>query len=139
MNKNSIGAFIFLVTLFGVMVLAGVQCHQNLAKQETTQILTEDAVVTETCFLPAQHGSGSTTTITMNGDIGFGSTSINIPAQYAVVFQCQHGKFVIKDEDIWKKLASGDKVRVEYKEVYLVYKDGRREFLDFDFVDATKQ
>lgn len=103
-----------------------------------SDILEEDAMVVDLVYTPSQHGSGvgAGPSIDMTGEGGLGiaivSVSVDIPEKYAIVFKCQHGKFIIEcntpgRKELWQKLDEGQKVKVKYKEVYelvyLIYKD----------------
>lgn len=47
-------------------------------------------------------------------------TTTEVPEKFAVVFKCQHGKFIITKKAVYDKLKSseGQKVEVSYREVY---------------------
>ena len=73
------------------------------------------------------------------------TNTVKVEDQFAIVFECQHGKFLIEDlgrdsraGKLWKKLKQGDKVKIRYKEVfYVVPADGTKKSLErFEFVDA---
>lgn len=72
------------------------------------------------------------------------STTVTVQDQFAVVFECQHGKFIIESLGkestaglLWKKLKQGDPVNIRYKEVYYVTPaDESRKLRRFEFVDA---
>lgn len=72
------------------------------------------------------------------------SNTVTVTDQFAVVFECQHGKFLIEDlgresraGKLWKKLKQGDKVKILYKEVYYVVPaEGTKELRRFEFIDA---
>jgi hypothetical protein len=138
-----------LVAVASLPFLSG--CEHT--EQEYSQILHEDAKVVQTVYTPSRHGSG--TTVNFNSDDegninpGFGVTSIDIPEKYAVVFKCQHGKFIVEGTDsqhkaLWKRMNEGDIVDVTYKEVYQTRynnQDGKKNILekrliDYDFIDA---
>ena len=73
-----------------------------------------------------------------------GSNTVKVEDQFAVVFECQHGKFLIEDlgrdsraGNLWKKLKQGDSVKIRYKEVYYVVPaEGTKKLHRFEFVDA---
>lgn len=98
--------------------------------------LTELGTVYDVAFVPAGHGYGTSTVLTPGGGIGVGSTSVHIPARYAVVFQCQHGRFVIEGAALYAKLTRGEEVTIYYREVIEHRQDGDV-VVDLDFVDAT--
>lgn len=65
-------------------------------------------------------------------------TSTSIPARYAVVFRCEHGKFIIdgsNGESLYKRFSAGDHVTVRYREVFEVDAD-KRVLVDLDFLGA---
>jgi hypothetical protein len=87
--------------------------------------------------------------------LGMHSKTVEVPSvntavttrvedQFAVVFECQHGKFLIEDlgresraGNLWKKLKQGDNVKILYKEVYYVVPaEGTKKLRRFEFVDA---
>ncbi|MEK6925872.1 MAG: hypothetical protein AABW50_01195 [Nanoarchaeota archaeon] len=145
--------------LTGLALLTFLGCEQRPFKvRGTSPILYEDAVVREAVYSPSRHGSGSGggPTIDFDGNIGFAftSVSVNVPEKYAVVFECQHGKFIVEGTDdahksLWKRMSEGDTVRVSYKEIYEsvcadTNKDGAidtlsRALIDYDFLDANKK
>ena len=107
-----------------VLLLAG--CSSETYGPEKT----EPATVVDLPFVPAGHGSGSG--FTSKGSVVF--TSVSIPARYAVVFECEHGRFVVQGENqraLWSRLKVGQRVTVRYREVF---EDGK--VVDLDFLDA---
>ena len=74
------------------------------------------------------------------------TNTVKVEDQFAVVFECQHGKFVIESlgkdtigNKLWAKLKQGDPVVIKYKELYKIYPDGVKELLKYDFIDANKE
>lgn len=73
-----------------------------------------------------------------------GSNTVKVEDQFAIVFECQHGKFLIEDlgresraGNLWKKLKQGNEVKIRYKEVYYVVPaDKTRTLRRYEFVDA---
>jgi len=73
-----------------------------------------------------------------------GSNTVKVEDQFAIVFECQHGKFLIEDlgrdsraGNLWKKLKQDDKVKIRYKEIYYVVPaDGTKKLRRFEFIDA---
>ncbi len=71
--------------------------------------------------------------------------TVTVEDQFAVVFECQHGKFVIeslgqesKAGFLWKKLKQGDSVEIRYNEVFrVVPATGDRKMVRYEFVDAN--
>ncbi len=126
-------------------------CNFREERTELSSILHEPATISETVYSPSIHGSGVGPTIDFNGNVGIAITSVNIPEKYAVVFKCQHGKFIIegsnkKYKDLWERLNEGDSVRVNYREMYRsayqdTNNDGKKDLLskkliDYDFLEA---
>lgn len=106
-------------------------------KTEYSPVLTEPATVSDSVYTPAGHGTGIGNSFNSSGSVGMVVTSIDIPEVYAVVFKCQHGKFIVKRKDMWDKLQKGDKVIVQYREEYRVT-DKERILNKYDFIDAVK-
>lgn len=101
----------------------------------------EPATVEDVIFSPSQHGSGTGVGFSMGGDVSITSHSVDIAAKYAVVFRCRHGKFIIQGEgerykQLWQRMVKGNEVTVTFREVHRQYKDGRKEFIKYNFVDA---
>jgi hypothetical protein len=68
--------------------------------------------------------------------------SIDIPSKYAVIFRCQHGKFIVegtddRHKDLWQRMKKGEQVTVSYYEVYTVDRHGNRALKRLKFGDAT--
>jgi len=107
-----------------------------------SEVMTEQGCVEQTIFTPSSHGTGVGPSF-HNGEIGLAITSIDVPEIYAVVFHCQHGKFVIqggseKYKVLWSKLKSGDLVTISYREVYMVdLKAKTKRLIKYDFMDAN--
>lgn len=101
--------------------------------------LTESAEIYDTCFVPKGHGSDVAIGMTTKGSMTVTPIDINIPARFAVVFKCQHGKFVIdgqRGEALYERFSKGDKVTVKYCDVIEITKDGERA-VDLHFIDAV--
>ena len=140
----------------GLLPLLLASCGSGIeTKTELSDVLTEDAIVSEIVYMPSRHGSGSGIGPTMDfdGNIGFAfsSVSVSIPEKYAVVFKCQHGKFISegtdqRHKDLWQRLSEGHEVVVTYKEIFKsTYQDTdgdgkkeviKRELVAYDFLDA---
>ena len=124
---------------------------------EVSDVLHEDAKVVQTIYSPSRHGSGVSPQINnLFSDDGpsfeLEITSIDMSEEYAVVFECQHGKFVSegsdqRHKDLWSRLKEGQEVDVTYKEIYrTTYEedkdgDGEKDLVErvltgFDFLDA---
>jgi hypothetical protein len=111
-----------------------------IPQKEYSAELTEPAVVEDVIFQPSRHGSGVGVGMSMRGNMVVTSDSVTFPKKYAIVFRCQHGKFIVQGtrkehKALWQKLKRGQEVMVSYREVYLV-KDGVRSLVDYDFIDA---
>jgi hypothetical protein len=130
-------------------------CDFPETKIEYSDVLHEDARVVDVAYTPSRHGSGAGPTfgMTSEGDpsIGLAVTSVDIPEKYAIVFKCQHGKFIVEGEDdwhkgLWNRLQEGENVDVAYQEMYEstykdTNKDGKKELLErklvkYHFLDA---
>ncbi len=149
---------IVAVSIFTFLAVTGCQ-YQRTAVSE---VLHETAVVVDLVYTPSTHETvlepslaGRGLGIGLSGGIGLriGNglqiTDVEVPPEYAVVFQCQHGKFIVQHKEVYDKLLEheGDTVDVAYQEVYReVYesKDGKDTVLSrtltmYDFLDATIQ
>ncbi len=136
--------------VIGLVAMSMLGCEQQrITKREISDVFYEEAIVGDAIYAPSQHGSS--TSIDWLGDGGVRTVKINIPQKYAVVFECQHGKFVIegsekRHEQLWKKCIRGKKMNVSYREISdVVYEDrngdGEKEaveksIVDYDFIDA---
>lgn len=103
--------------------------------------LSEPGEVYDTCFVPKGHGHDVAVGYNAGkrGGVTITPVNINIPARFAVVFKCQHGKFVIdgpRGERLYKKLSKGDRVVIRYCEV-LEVKDGITTPVELHFIDAN--
>lgn len=127
MNLKKAATFLLL----GSTALLG-----GCGETEYSAELTEKAEIVEVVYTPAQHGSAIGPTFSTSGNVGVAITSVDIPEVYAVVFQCEHGKFIIKRKDVWERAKTGAKVTVRYREEYWVTEKERRlvkyDFLGFD-------
>lgn len=102
--------------------------------------LTEPGEVYDTCFVPKGHGSDVAIGFNSGKDGGITVTpvDIDIPARYAIVFKCQHGKFVIdgeRGETLYKALSKGDQVTIRYCEVFEV-REGQTNAVGLHFITA---
>ncbi len=106
----------------GVAVMILVGCTETETIEKTSPEMTESATVADLVYTPSNHGDGVGPTINMAGHIGIAFTEIDVPEKYAVVFECQHGKFIIDNQDkapeLWRRLKRDQKVTVRYNEVY---------------------
>lgn len=138
-------AFVFTVLVAVFITTTGFSCGGNYTRTEYSGELTESATVADLIYTPANHGSGVSPTFDFDGNIGLEFTSVSVKQKYVVIFQCQHGKFIIEEnqqnaERLWKKLKKDQVVTVKYKDIYEVtYQDDKpvkRVLKDFDFLDA---
>lgn len=128
--KNIIALTILSVALYGC-----------LPETKMGEQLKEDGEVYDTCFIPKGHGSDTAIGFNTSGDISVTPINIDIPARYAIVFKCQHGKFVIdgdRGEALYKKLSKGDIVKIKYCEKLLKLENGTWHAIDLHFIDADK-
>lgn len=161
-----------ILTLIALSFIFLVSC--NNTKTEYSPVLHEKCVIISLIYSPSEHHTQLTNTmmddfnspltgVDINGNKGvkIGKmngrsvqiTSTTIPERYGVVFQCQHGTFIVEGEKekhkiLYQKLYNNvhDTVDVLYKEVYTVTYDDKnkdgvdevvsRVLTDFDFIDA---
>jgi len=124
-----------LLAYFGIFAM--IVSLSGCFKVEYSDELTERAEITEVVYTPSQHGTGTGIGMSMKGTMVVTTTSVNIPEVFAVVFKCQHGKFIVSRREIWEKSKVGMKVVVHYKEKYHVI-DNRRELVKYEFLDFTE-
>jgi len=102
----------FIIVCLGLIIICG--CSEKFMFEESLP-LKEEAKVLSMIYTPSYHGSGTGIGPTLNmssGGMGIAITSvtIHVAEKYAILFQCQHGKFVIEcDNDegrmrIWNEL-----------------------------------
>lgn len=115
----------------------------DLPQTQYSAELTESGTVQDTVFAPK--GRGSDTTVGFNTGNGGGVTitpvNITIPERYAIVLECERGKFVIDGKTgkrLYQTLKRGDNVTIRYREVYRVTKT-ETNLVGLYFVDATKR
>ncbi|MDD3487426.1 MAG: hypothetical protein PHF35_03560 [Candidatus Moranbacteria bacterium] len=129
-------------------------------KVEHSEVLHEDAVIIETVYTPSSHEPIIEPSFGGSGMIGFGPSGVGmrigsgiqissseVPEQFAVVFRCQHGKFIVRKKAIYQKLKGHEnqKVDVAYQEIYRdtyeevngVKKVTNRVLTGYHFIDAT--
>lgn len=154
---NKLQRILFSGAISLPLIFGGCDFIRSLPETRTeySDILHEDAKVVDVVYTPSRHGSGVGPSfgMTSEGDaaIGIAITSVSIPQKYAVVFKCQHGKFISEGEDkrhkdLWERLQEGQDVDVTYKEIYEatyidINKDGKKELrerklIKYDFLDA---
>lgn len=115
--------------LFLPLLLTG--CPEQQSKD-----MAELGEVYDVAYMPAGHGSGTGYNFS-DGSISY--HDVTIPARYAVIFKCKHGKFVIdgpRGEDLYNKLEKGQAVTISYQEVYEV-ENGVSNLCKLHFVDAV--
>jgi hypothetical protein len=104
--------------------------------------MSENGRVVQTIFTPGSH-STSTGFIT-NGDLVILNNTV--PEQYNVVFECQHGKFVLQGylgsnaHRMWGNLKEGEEVTITYREMFYDSKRAgvnTRTVVYYDFIDAV--
>ncbi len=150
------GTFAFVL----VAILAVAGCKS--VKTEYSAELHEDATIVNTAFTPSRHDvgigikaydvGGISYDYSGNPGIGLGKSGMQIssstvPEKYAVLFQCQHGRFIIERKEIYDRFngLEGRSVDVAYREVYQVTHEKQdgvdkvidRVLTDFDFLNAT--
>ena len=123
-----------LLMLLPFLTLFSLACGV-LPERERSGQLSEKGIVVQSTLQPGQ--SGSVTTFSTSGHVGFGSA--NIAEKYTVVFRCEHGvAFAIEDrKDLWERLAERDSVTIYYYDIYDV-KDGAHDLVDIEFINAVK-
>lgn len=117
------------------LMLAG--CYKTEAVN-----LEEPAVVSDVIYSPAQHGVGTGVGMSTSGNMVVTTTNISTNAIYGIVFECEHGKFVVegsrdKHKALWQQLKRGQKVIVKYTEIYRVDDKGGRFMLSRKFQSAS--
>lgn len=112
---------IFFYGLIAMMLLTG--CRSTEIRY--SDVLKEKVRVRDLLFTPAMHGDaiGPTFGMSMSGNatMGIAVTSVDVEEKYNIVFECQHGSFVIPRADLWKKLHKDSTYTCLYREEYLVY------------------
>jgi hypothetical protein len=105
----------------------------------------ERAQIVDMCYVPPGHGSDVSVGMTFDGDGNLSPTitpiSIDIPARYAVVFKCQHGKFIIQGDEraknIYESFDEGDNVTVKYCEK-IRFIDSKQTVIGLHFLGCVK-
>ena len=142
------GKTLATLALLGTLSLSGIGCSSfnERTARETSDTLYEDAIVYAKVDPPSRHGSGAgpSIDITDEGILGVALVNVDIPKKYAIVFKCEHGKFMVwgtgsKHKELWERFNEGDSVTVSYKEIYRsTYKDtdgdGKRELINRSLV-----
>jgi len=137
------------LSLLSMLLINLVGCGPG-SQLEHSDVMTENGRVSKLIYVPSGHGSDVAVGFNTGKDGGmtFTPIDIDIPARYGVVFECEHGSFAIegeKWESLWRSLKEGDRVEIQYREIYEVdltkAKDhpGYRRFRKLDFLGATKR
>lgn len=128
--------------MLAVLVLCA-GCDKTI--YEASDMKTEPASVVDLVYMPKNHGSDVAIGFTSNGGTSITPVSVDLPERYAVVFQCQHGKFIVesnqeKAKALYHRLSRDQKVVVSYREIYGFTKisgtNSPKNFVKFEFVDA---
>lgn len=125
---------IVLICALGILLCAG------CSKIVYSEPLSEPAEVYDVAYVPSGHGSDLAVGVSSSGKMTVTPISVDIPERYAVVFKCQHGKFVIDGERgkaCYEALQRGDKVVVRYSIKYEVTSNSTNA-IGLHFWDATK-
>ncbi len=112
-----------------------------------SETMTEEAKVADLLFMPANHGrTEGQFQVTGKGNLRYKpSEDFTIAEHYAIVFECQHGSFVVDHDQVatralWQRLKRDQQVTVYYKEKYREkWTDDKlveKNLVGFDFLDA---
>lgn len=85
---------------------------------EQSKVLKEKVRVVALVYNPGVHDSSVGPTINFNGGVGIGISSIDVPPYWAVVFECQHGRFIVEDKALWKAVYQDSVYTCLYTEIY---------------------
>jgi len=123
----------------GVLAVLLVGCDKERLEYTAE---TEVGTVADLPYVPAGHGSTSSVGFTTSGDVSFSGGSVYIPERKAIVFECEHGRFVVEGHpDLWAKLKVGQKVTIEYHKIYKIVETDEgvvtKYFIDLDFINAV--
>lgn len=141
--KNKFSNVTIMATLLLLTFLLG-GCDRTFTRDESSPMIHEDAVVEDAIFSPGMHGNANGLGVDLNLNLQMTTAKISVPPQYNVVFVCQHGRFVVNNEEIWKKVKKGQKVDLSYIEKRKIrgeIKDGIStiksiEVYDYDLIDV---
>ncbi|MBU0597608.1 hypothetical protein KKF61_01270 [Patescibacteria group bacterium] len=131
--------FIILMVL-SLILMAG--CERTV--MERSEIFTEEVRVRDLIFTPSIHGTGVGPTLDLTGEGGLGIavTSVSTKEKHSIVFECQHGGFVIEREELWKKLHEDSVYTCHYVNLFKAVYNGdqfvSRDFYDFDFLGLAE-
>jgi len=110
-----------LITLITLLVLTSIfftSCKTY--KTVYSEPLYEEVKVRDLIYTPATHGSGTDMTMDYTtGQPGLAMVNVETKEVFAIVFECQHGSFIIEDnENLWKKLREDSIYTCVYQEKY---------------------
>lgn len=126
------------VLLAGAGLLGCVLLGIHLASPNYSEVMTEEAVVEQVPFAPAQNGTSVSTGLTSSNSVTTTVGSVTLDASYAVVFRCQHhGRFAVQGGDerhqkLWSSFKVGQRVRISYRQKL----GGGGKVLGYDFLDV---
>ncbi len=150
---------VIIVLSICAMALFLTGCRE--VKEEFSDTLHEDAVVSDAVYTPSRHDTQLDYTATDVGPVGIGYggdigirvggglqiNTVEVPEKFAVVFKCQHGQFIVTKKNVYDNLKDhiGETVDVAYREVYRAVYDTKdnerilisRALVDYDFLTAT--
>lgn len=149
-----------LILMFSIIVFFLMSCEE--VKREYSATLHEDAFVADVAYTPSYHGNELGLSAFKTGPIGMDYSgnvglriggglqisSVTVPEKFAVVFKCQHGKFIVAKQAIYEQLKNsvGQTVDVAYREIYRTTYDNKsrkekqvvdRVLISYDFLSAT--
>jgi hypothetical protein len=134
LQRTCLGLSLAVILAAGLMLLSG--CNGRYTKGGP--VLTEQGRVADLPYVPSGHGSGSGFAINSKGGLSPTFTSVSIPARYAIVFECTHGRFVIEGHaELWKRLHVGELVDIHYYEILEGDDDTPAHATGLKFLDAT--
>lgn len=120
-----------------VLLIAALLCTACFNERHGGPIEYEAGTVAALSYTPPNHGSGIGYTFTGRGG-GPTVVSVSTPEEWAVVFRCQHGSFVVdgpKAKELFGRFKQGDAVEIQYRVIYETVK-GQDVPVDMDFIDA---
>lgn len=123
-------------------LLCGLLVGCNWPKRENGPALTEQGEIYDTLFVPSGHGRQMATGFNLGkgGGVTIAPINVTIPERYAIVFKCQHGKFVIdgdQGKELYERFSKGEQVTIFYNEVFRITKESTN-MVDLHFIDAVK-
>lgn len=144
-----------------VVALVATGCQETRIEQSS--VLYESATILSAVHTPSHHKLGVKATtadkedlvgIDFGGNLGLNLgngmqvSAVEVPEKFAVVFDCEHGQFIVQRKELYDKLKGvvGKRVVVSYKENYRVTYDkddtGKkvetsRVLIGYDFINAS--